>query len=369
MSTILDAVKRGYAYVVQNERGHFFSEGNYDILGPPRTDGDDVISWIAEQPWSNGKVGLVGCSSTAEWQMGVAAAGNPAPGGHQPPGLRRRRGPGGRLVRAGQLVPRRRGADALHRVDLRRAEPGAAHVPGGYVTGRPDPRVQVLRPGTAAASRGLVPGAAPPPGDGHHQGRGRPPGDLRRLHARGHRRRHDPAHARRPGVVQGRALQRQHALQRPRPLVHVVVRRLHRAEPGHVQPRAEGGEPRGRRRAVRHHRAYPALLVHPRHGEHGGRRARRGRCPLGLLVPHLWVVRPLPPGQERRTSRYAAEGPLLHHGPEPMADLRHLAPRGRPGPGLLPGQWRPRQLGGRGRRAYAQGARAGTRPMGSRTIP
>ena len=27
------AVKRGYAYVVQNERGHFFSEGNYDILG------------------------------------------------------------------------------------------------------------------------------------------------------------------------------------------------------------------------------------------------------------------------------------------------------------------------------------------------
>ena len=77
MSTILDAVRRGYAYVVQNERGHFFSEGNYDILGPPRTDGDDMISWIAEQPWSNGKVGLVGCSSTAEWQMGVAATGNP----------------------------------------------------------------------------------------------------------------------------------------------------------------------------------------------------------------------------------------------------------------------------------------------------
>jgi putative CocE/NonD family hydrolase len=77
MSTILDAVKRGYAYVVQNERGHFFSEGNYDILGPPLTDGDDMLSWIAAQPWSNGKVGLVGCSSTAEWQMGVAAQGNP----------------------------------------------------------------------------------------------------------------------------------------------------------------------------------------------------------------------------------------------------------------------------------------------------
>ncbi len=34
LTTALTAVKRGYAYVVQNERGHFFSEGNYDILGP-----------------------------------------------------------------------------------------------------------------------------------------------------------------------------------------------------------------------------------------------------------------------------------------------------------------------------------------------
>ena len=35
MTAILTAIKRGYAYVGQNERGHFFSEGNYDILGPP----------------------------------------------------------------------------------------------------------------------------------------------------------------------------------------------------------------------------------------------------------------------------------------------------------------------------------------------
>ena len=76
MSAALDAVKRGYAYVEMNERGHFFSEGEYDILGPPRTDGDDAISWIASQSWSNGKVGTIGCSSTAEWQLGVAAMGN-----------------------------------------------------------------------------------------------------------------------------------------------------------------------------------------------------------------------------------------------------------------------------------------------------
>jgi uncharacterized protein len=78
MTPQVEAVKRGYAYVVMNERGHFFSEGNYDILGPPRTDGYDAISWMASQPWSNGKVGTIGCSSTAEWQMGVAALGNPA---------------------------------------------------------------------------------------------------------------------------------------------------------------------------------------------------------------------------------------------------------------------------------------------------
>ncbi|HLH20565.1 MAG TPA: CocE/NonD family hydrolase [Bryobacteraceae bacterium] len=77
MSAELDAVKRGYAYVEMNERGHFFSEGNYDILGPPLTDGTDAISWMASQPWSNGKVGTIGCSSTAEWQLGVAAQGNP----------------------------------------------------------------------------------------------------------------------------------------------------------------------------------------------------------------------------------------------------------------------------------------------------
>jgi len=78
MTAELDAVKRGYAYVEMNERGHFFSEGNYDILGAPLSDGTDAISWMSGQSWSNGKVGTIGCSSTAEWQLGVAAQGNPA---------------------------------------------------------------------------------------------------------------------------------------------------------------------------------------------------------------------------------------------------------------------------------------------------
>ena len=65
MTAQIEAVRRGYAYVGANERGHFFSEGSYDILGPPLTDGTDEIQWISSQSWSNGKVGLIGCSSTA----------------------------------------------------------------------------------------------------------------------------------------------------------------------------------------------------------------------------------------------------------------------------------------------------------------
>ncbi len=74
----LDAVRHGYAFVMQNERGKFFSEGEWEILGHPRTDGHDALTWIAAQSWSNGKVGTIGCSSTAEWIMGLAAKRHPA---------------------------------------------------------------------------------------------------------------------------------------------------------------------------------------------------------------------------------------------------------------------------------------------------
>lgn len=74
----LAAVKQGYAFVIQNERGRYFSEGKYEILGYPQTDGYDALSWIAKQPWSNGKVGTLGCSSSAEWQLALAAQNHPA---------------------------------------------------------------------------------------------------------------------------------------------------------------------------------------------------------------------------------------------------------------------------------------------------
>ena len=74
----VEAVDRGYALIFQNERGRYFSEGKFEILGYPRTDGYDALTWIANQSWSNKKVGTLGCSSTAEWQLQLAATNHPA---------------------------------------------------------------------------------------------------------------------------------------------------------------------------------------------------------------------------------------------------------------------------------------------------
>ncbi|MCL7714285.1 CocE/NonD family hydrolase [Stenotrophomonas mori] len=74
----IEALRNGYAFVVQSERGRYLSQGRYQILGHPQTDGYDALSWIAAQPWSNGKVGTLGCSSSAEWQLSLAAMDHPA---------------------------------------------------------------------------------------------------------------------------------------------------------------------------------------------------------------------------------------------------------------------------------------------------
>ncbi|WP_412971877.1 CocE/NonD family hydrolase [Glaciecola sp. MF2-115] len=78
LRSAVEAVSRGYAYILQNERGRYFSEGKFEILGYPRTDGYDAMDWISEQDWSNDRVGTLGCSSTAEWQHGLAAMDHPA---------------------------------------------------------------------------------------------------------------------------------------------------------------------------------------------------------------------------------------------------------------------------------------------------
>jgi len=58
--------RRGYVVVWQNVRGTFASEGRFhpyrdDAWGANR-DGYDTVEWAARQPWSDGKVGMLGAS-------------------------------------------------------------------------------------------------------------------------------------------------------------------------------------------------------------------------------------------------------------------------------------------------------------------
>src|SRR5688572_24262955 len=71
-------LEQGYAIVHQNERGRYWSGGEYEYLANAGEDGYDTIEWISKQPWSNGKVGTFGCSSTAENQLKLSTAAHPA---------------------------------------------------------------------------------------------------------------------------------------------------------------------------------------------------------------------------------------------------------------------------------------------------
>ena len=55
--------KRGYVFAISDMRGRYDSEGEYDIFDPKhKTDGYDLVEWLARQPWSTGKVGMTGPS-------------------------------------------------------------------------------------------------------------------------------------------------------------------------------------------------------------------------------------------------------------------------------------------------------------------
>jgi putative CocE/NonD family hydrolase len=70
--------KNDYVVVVQNERGSEWSDGEFGFLTNTTADAQDTLDWVSAQEWSNGRVGLHGCSSTAENQLKLAAIGHPA---------------------------------------------------------------------------------------------------------------------------------------------------------------------------------------------------------------------------------------------------------------------------------------------------
>lgn len=73
---ILRVAQAGYAVVVQDCRGTFQSGGTFDPYFQEADDGVDAIAWAADQPWSNGVVGMMGASYYGATQW-LAAMRNP----------------------------------------------------------------------------------------------------------------------------------------------------------------------------------------------------------------------------------------------------------------------------------------------------
>ena len=70
-------VDHGYAVVVEDVRGRYESEGVFQPLQQEPADGDDTLNWIARQPWSDGKIGMVGGSYLGIVQWKAALLNNP----------------------------------------------------------------------------------------------------------------------------------------------------------------------------------------------------------------------------------------------------------------------------------------------------
>jgi putative CocE/NonD family hydrolase len=69
--------KKGYICVVQDARGKWNSEGEWDPLVNETADGYDTLDWIAKQPWCDGKIGMFGVSYFGYTQWAVASLNHP----------------------------------------------------------------------------------------------------------------------------------------------------------------------------------------------------------------------------------------------------------------------------------------------------
>jgi putative CocE/NonD family hydrolase len=66
--------RAGYAYVLQDCRGRFDSEGEFTKYLNEQPDGIDTFAWISAQPWCDGRIGTLGFSYGAHVQTALAAA-------------------------------------------------------------------------------------------------------------------------------------------------------------------------------------------------------------------------------------------------------------------------------------------------------
>jgi putative CocE/NonD family hydrolase len=67
----------GYAFVAQDTRGRYASDGVWRFLNDDGKDGADCATWIGQQPWSDGQIGMVGTSYVGGTQHALALEGAP----------------------------------------------------------------------------------------------------------------------------------------------------------------------------------------------------------------------------------------------------------------------------------------------------
>jgi len=72
-SLVRKAVERGLAVFVQDVRGRYASDGEFDPYRQDGRDGYDTVEWLATQPWSNGRVATAGLSypGAVQWLLAV----------------------------------------------------------------------------------------------------------------------------------------------------------------------------------------------------------------------------------------------------------------------------------------------------------
>jgi uncharacterized protein len=71
----LEAVRRGYAVVIQEVRGRAGSEARWHPFVHERDDGEDCLNWVLEQPWCDGRLGSYGTAYSAVTALSMAALG------------------------------------------------------------------------------------------------------------------------------------------------------------------------------------------------------------------------------------------------------------------------------------------------------
>ncbi len=357
MTTVVNAIKRGYAYVEMQERGHFFSEGNYDILGPPVTDGVDEVKWMTSRKWSNGKIGTTGCSSTAEWQGAVAAQNTPGFAAMNVQGFGAGVGRVGPYYEQGNWY--RGGAVQMLFIDWLYGEQNqvrpmmpknatqadlvresmsfdlAQHLPPvdwskAFWT---LPEENIMK--DVGGPHGIFADSMPVATGGAMIKRA--PNDPAWYRGGLF---HDNMRINIPGLW---FMSWYDVSVGPNLAMYNLVRSTAKGAAANQQWAVIA--PTGH------------CWVHALHRAHGRRRARHGRRAARLQRHHVRVLRQVPEGRGRADPRHDAQGPLLHDGAEQVAELRHVAAARRRAGDVLSVERRKRQHAERRRRAEQGSAR------------